>query len=383
MNEKIIYLDNSATTRVLPEVAEKVRQVQLEIYANTSSIHKAGRDASEVLYNSRNIIAESISADPEKIIFTSGGTESNNLALKGAAFKNRKKGNNIIISRIEHSSIIKTAEWLESEGFIITFIGVDKYGFVNPRELEKMISDKTILVSVIHGNNEIGTIQDLKALYKVCKKHDVIFHTDACQSYTKTALSADDADLISLNAHKIHGPKGVGALYVKKRSFISPLFHGGKHENRLRAGTVNLPSVAGFSEAVRLSVSEEEIKKMRNLKNYFSDELLKMDNTFLNGPPDNNGLCNIINVSFKYLDGDGINSYLDSAGICSSTGSACSSQDFEPSHVISALDPELANSALRFSISRFTTKDEIEITLRELKRIVKELYKISPFSQPR
>ncbi len=381
MKDKIIYLDNSATTKVLPEAAEKMKQFQLECYGNTSSIHKLGVEAKNALEDSRKIIAESISAKPERIIFTSGGTESNNLALKGIAFANKARGNNIIISKIEHDSINKTAEWLSKQGFEITYLDVDKYGFINSKELISKINDSTILVSIVHGNNEIGTVQRLRDLYKICKRHNVYFHTDACQSYTKAKLSIEDADLISLNAHKIHGPKGVGALYIKKGVFISPISYGGKHENSLRAGTVNLPGIIGFAEAVCLAVTEEEINHITELRDYFIKELLNINDTALNGPPDQNRLCNIINISFKYLDGEGINSYLNSEGICTSTGSACSSQEMEPSHVIMALgsDIERAKGALRFSLSRFTTKQEIDITVQEVKKIVKELRNISPF----
>ncbi len=381
MKRNIIYLDNSSTTRVLTDVVTMMNKYQLENYGNTSSIHIMGSKAKNALEEARQIIAESISAKPERIIFTSGGTESNNLALKGISNANKAKGNNIIISKIEHASIIKTVEWLANQGFDITYLDVDKYGFVNPLELESKINDSTILVSIIHGNNEIGTIQSLSALYKICKKHNVYFHTDACQSYTKTKLISDYADLISLNAHKIHGPKGVGALYVKKGTFITPLSHGGKHENKFRAGTINLPGIIGFAEAVRLSVNKDQIKYMADLRDYFISKLLKIDNAVLNGPLDGNVLCNIINISFKYLEGEGINSYLNSEKICTSTGSACSSQDMEPSHVVMALDSDIerAKGALRFSLSRFTTKEEIDITVQEVKKIVNELYSISPF----
>jgi len=378
---KTIYLDNGATTKLDPQVVEAMNKYHLEAYGNASSSHHKGQEAKMALNDARHIIAKSIQAKDEEIIFTSGGTESNNFAVKGIASANKDKGKHIITTKIEHDCVLNSCKWLEKQGYQITYLDVDKEGFVNPEDLEKAITDKTILVSIIHGNNEIGTIQDLKRLYEICKKHNVYFHTDACQSYTKTELSAKNADLITLNAHKIHGPKGVGALFIKKGTKITPLAHGGGHEFNLRSGTENIPGIIGFAKSVQLA-KKEHIKKMTELRDYFMEEVLKIEDTILNGPKENR-LCNNINVSFRYVEGESIGAYLDSKGICTSTGSACSSRSLEPSHVIMALEnnSERAHGSLRFTISRFTTKEELDFALQELKKTIQKLRKISPLTK--
>ena len=378
---KTVYLDNGATTQVAKEVVKAMNKFHEENYGNASSIHHKGTEAKRALEEARHTIAKSIGAKNEEIIFTSGGTESNNLAIKEIAFANRNKGNHVITTKIEHDCVLNSCKLLEKLGFKVKHLDVDKEGFVNPEDLEKAITDKTILVSIIHGNNEIGTIQDLPGLYGVCKKHKVYFHTDACQSYTKTDLSAKNADLITLNAHKIHGPKGVGALYIKKGVKIGPLIHGGGQERNLRSGTENIPGIIGFAKAVKLA-KKEHIKKMTKLRDYFIKEALKIEDTILNGPRENR-LCNNINISFRYIEGESIGSYLDAKGICTSTGSACSSKSLEPSHVIMALEQnsERAHGSLRFTISRFTTKKELDFTLKELKKTVQKLRKISPLTK--
>lgn len=380
--KKTIYLDNGATTKLDPEIIKLMNNYHLENYGNASSTHHKGQEAKRALEESRGTIARSIKANPEEIIFTSGGTESNNVALKGIAFDKKNKGKHIIISKIEHDCVLNSARWLESQGFKITYLEVDKEGFVDPERLEKAITKDTFLVSIIHGNNEIGTVQDLKRLYKICKKHNVLFHTDACQSYTKTGLSSKDADMITLNAHKIHGPKGVGALFIKKGISITPLAHGGGHENNLRSGTENIPGIVGFAKAVKLAMNNKHVKHMKRLRDYFIENALKIPDSRLNGPKEKR-LCNNINISFRYVEGESVGAYLDSKGICSSTGSACSSHSLEPSHVIMALedDPERAHGSLRFTVSRFTTKEDIDITLDELKKTIKKLRKVSPLTK--
>lgn len=380
---KTVYLDNGATTMVDPEVVKVMNQYHSEAYGNASSTHHKGQEAKRAMEEARHVIAKSIGAKDEEIIFTSGGTESNNFAIKGIAFANKDKGNHIITSRIDHDCVLNACRWLETQGFKVTYLDVDGEGFVTPEKLEKAITDKTILVSIIHGNNEIGTIQDLKALYGVCKKQGVFFHTDACQSYTKTELSAKDADLITLNAHKLHGPKGVGALFIKKELKITPLAHGGGHERWLRGGTENIPGITGFAKSVQLAMAPKHIKYMTQLRDYFIDELLKIADVRLNGPKGEKRLCNNINVSFKYIEGESIGSFLDAKGICTSTGSACSSHTLEPSHVMMALEnnPERAHGSIRITISRFTTKEEIELALDEIKKTVEKLRKISPLGK--
>jgi len=372
---KTIYLDNAATTPLDPKV---VKAIDNAPYGNASSTHHKGQKAKRALEEARHTIAKSIKAKDKEIIFTSGGTESNNLALKGTALANKNKGNHIIISKIEHDCVLKSAQWLKSQGFKITKLNVDEKGFISPQELKKTITKKTILVSIIHGNNEIGTVQDLNSIYEICKKNNVLFHTDACQSYTKTSLSTKQADLITLNAHKIHGPKGVGALYIRSGTKITPLAHGGGHENNKRSGTVNVPAIVGFAKAVKLG-KKSHIKKMKKMRDYFIEQILKIPDTKLNGPKDKR-LCNNINISFRYIEGESIGSYLDSKGICTSTGSACSSHTLEPSHVIMAIsdNPEIAHGSIRFSISKYTTKQELDFTIKHIKKTVKKLRKISP-----
>jgi cysteine desulfurase len=377
-----IYLDNAATTRTDPKVVKSMIPYFIKDYGNASSLHKLGINAKMALESARKTIAKSINAKPEEIIFTSGATESNNLALKGIAFS-KKKGH-IITTKIEHDCILNTCKWLKTLGFKITYLNVDKEGFINLKELEDAIKKNkdTILISIIHANNEIGTIQDLEAIGKICFKHNIPFHTDAAQSYTKTLIDVkkQNLSLVSLNSHKIHGPKGVGALYIKKGVKIVPLAHGGGHEQNLRSGTENIPGIIGFAKAVKLS-SKKYIKHMAKLRDYLIKEVLKkIPDVKLNGSTENKRLCNNINFSFKYIEGEAIGALLDAKGISSSTGSACSSKSLEPSHVLLALGltPEQAHGSLRLSLSRYTTKQEIDYTIKSLISEVKKLRRISP-----
>jgi len=380
---KRIYLDNGATTMLDPKVIEAMLPYFTAKYGNASSAHLFGEEAKQALEKSRAIIAKSINADSEEIIFTSGGTESNNFALKSIAFTNKNKGNHIIVSKVEHKCIMNACKWLENQGFNVTYLDVDKEGFVNPNELEKAITDKTILVSIIHGNNETGTINDLKRLGEVCKKHNVYFHTDVCQSYTKTEINVkkQDIDLITLNAHKIHGPKGIGALYIRKGINIKPWQNGGDHEFGMRAGTENIHGAVGFAEAVKIAMDKKHIAYMANLRDRLIKDVLKIPEVRLNGPTGNKRLCNNANFSFKAVEGEAIGGYLNNKGIASSTGSACSAKTLEPSYVLMAigLNPEQANSSLRLTLSRFTTQEEIDYTIKVLPEVVKSLRKISPF----
>ena len=380
---KKVYLDNGATTMLDPKVIEAMLPYFTAKYGNASSTHFFGEQAKQALEKSRAIIAKSIKARPDEIIFTSGGTESNNFALKSIAFTNREKGNHILVSKTEHKCIMKTCEWLEKQGFNITYLDVDKQGFANPDELEKAITNKTILVSIIHGNNETGTINDLKKLGQVCKKHNVYFHTDACQSYTKAEINVkkQDIDLITLNAHKIHGPKGIGALYIRKGTSIKSWQHGGDHEFGMRAGTENIHGIVGFAEAAKLAMDKKHIAYMANLRDKLIKGVLEIPEVKLNGPTGSKRLCNNANFSFKGIEGEAICGYLNNKGIASSTGSACSAKTLEPSYVLMAigLSPEQANSSLRLTLSRFTTQEEIDYTISVLPGIVKSLRKISPF----
>lgn len=382
MKFRKIYLDNGATTKVDPKVLKAMTPYFMEKYGNASSTHMFGQNSKYALEKARKIIAKSIKAKTDEIIFTSGGTESNNFAIKSIAFTNRKKGNHIITTKIEHSCVLNSCEWLETQGFKITYLDVDEKGFVNPRDLESAITNKTILVSIIHGNNEIGTIQDLEELGKICKKHSVYFHTDACQSYTKTELNVKKQllDLVTLNSHKIHGPKGVGVLYIKKGTKIKAWQHGGGHEQNLRGGTENTSGIVGFTEAVKLALNKKHIIHMAKLRDKLIKGIFKIPDVILNGPTRNKRLCNNINFCFKGIEGEALGGYLDAKGICSSTGSACSSRTLESSHVLKAINVpnEYINGSLRLTLSRFTTEEEIDYVLSVLPKIVKNLRKISP-----
>lgn len=379
---KTIYLDNGATTMIDPKVAEAMKPYFSEKYGNASSSHHLGQEAKMALEDSRNIIAKSLNAKPEEIIFTSGGTESNNIALKGIAFSNKNKGNHVITTKIEHKCVLNSCKWLETQGFKVTYLDVDKEGFVDPKELEKAMTEKTILVSIIHGNNEIGTIQDIKVLGDICKKYNVYFHIDACQSYTKTEIDVkkQNLDLITLNAHKIHGPKGVGVLYIKKGTKIDTWQHGGGHEFNLRSGTENIHGIVGFAESVKLVQNKKHIEHITKLRDRLIEGILKIPETRLNGPNGNKRLCNNANFSFKGVEGEAIGGYLDQKGICSSTGSACSEMTLEPSYVLRSigLTHQDANGSLRLTLSRFTTEEEIDYTLKLLPDIIAKLRKMSP-----
>ncbi len=382
---KTIYLDNGATTMLDPKVVEAMRPCFTEQYGNASSTHEYGRDAKDLLERSRGTIAKTINASPDEILFTSGGTESNNLAIKGVAYANQKKGKHLITTKVEHKCVMESCRWLESQGFKVTYLDVDSEGFVSPEALERAITKETVLFSVIHGNNEIGTIQDLAALGMVCKKHNVLFHTDACQSYTKTALDVkkQHLDLVTLNAHKLHGPKGVGALYVRRGVAISPWQHGGGHEKGNRGGTENIPGIVGFAVAAKLAMDEKHRKQMTKLRDKLIDNVLKIPGVTLNGPRGERRLCNNANFSFAGVEGEAIGGLLDAKGVCSSTGSACSAHSLEPSYVLLAigLTHEQANGSLRLTLSRFTTEEEIDSTVKVLPEIVEKLRRISPFGK--
>ena len=275
---------------------------------------------------------------------------------------------------------MNSCKWLETQGAHVTYLNVDSEGFINLDDLKKAITDKTILVSVIHGNNEIGTIQDLTAIGKICRENKVLFHTDACQSYTKTELDVKkmNLDLVTLNSHKIHGPKGVGALYIRDGIKITPLAHGGGHEKKIRSGTENVSGIVGFANAVDIA-SEKDVKKMRGLRDKLIEDILRIPNTQLNGSKEKR-LCNNVNVSFMNIEGEAIGGYLEQDGIYTSTGSACQSHSLEPSHVLKAigLSHVESNSSLRITISKFTTEEEIDFVLEKLRKVVEKLRRISP-----
>ncbi|MFA5174381.1 MAG: cysteine desulfurase family protein [Candidatus Pacearchaeota archaeon] len=380
---KKIYLDNAATTQVDNKVIDEMIPYFSEKYGNASSQHLVGQEAKRALEEARHVIAKSINAKDDEIIFTSGGTESNNMVLKGLFFANKDSGkNHIITTKIEHDCILNACKWLESLGADITYLDVDNEGFIDLNELEQAINNKTLIVSVIHGNNEIGTIQDLEAIGRVCREKNVYFHTDACQSYTKTEINVkkQNLDLVTLNSHKIHGPKGVGALFIRKelKDKITPLMHGGGHEYKIRSGTENVSGIVGFAKAVKIA-DNSDIKKITKLRDKLIEGILKIPNTKLNGARDKR-LCGNVNISFNNIEGEAIGGYLDSYGICSSTGSACSSHTLAISHVLKAIglsDLE-ANTSIRLSLSKYNTEEEIDYVLDVLTKTVEKLRKISP-----
>jgi cysteine desulfurase len=380
---KQIYFDNAATTKVDEKVVKEILPYFSENFGNASSQHDAGVRAKKVLEESRKIIAKSIKANAEDIIFTSGGTESNNLALKGLFFANYPYKNHIITTKIEHDSILQTCKWLESKGANISYLGVNREGFIDMDELKREINNKTFLVSIIHGNNEIGTIQDINEIGKICKEKKVLFHTDACQSYTKVPIDVkkQNIDLITLNSHKIYGPKGVGALYIREGIKIVPLLHGGGHENKLRSGTENVSGIAGFAKAVEIA-SDKDVKKMARLRDKLIEGLLKIDNVSLNGPKGEKRLCNNVNVSFNNIEGEAIGGYLENEKIYTSTGSACMSHSLETSHVLKALGltPLQSNSSLRISLSKYTTEKEVDYFLSKIEGIINKLRRFSPLT---
>lgn len=385
MELKRIYLDNNATTPVHPEVLEAMLPYFKEIFGNPSSIHWFGQQAHIAVENAREKVAELIGADDtSEIIFTSGGTEANNLAIKGVAFALKEKGNHIITSQIEHHAVLNPCKNLEKFGFEITYLPVDKYGIVDLEALKKSISPKTILVSIMFANNEVGTIQPIEEISKICQKNGVYFHTDAVQAVGKIHIDVKKLgiNMLSLSAHKIYGPKGVGALYIKKGTRIQPILHGGHHEKNRRAGTENVSGIVGLGKACEIAKRDIE-QEIKNLT-YLRDKLWKgisekIDNVQLNGHPEKR-LPNTLNVSFKYIEGESILLNLDLKGVAVSTGSACTSGTLEPSHVLEAMgvDPVFSQGAIRFSLGRENTEEEIDYVVNILPEIVSKLRAMSP-----
>jgi len=376
-----IYFDNAASTKVDSEVLKEMLPYFSEQYGNASSVHQIGQKARQALEKSRRIIAREINAKRHEIVFTSGGTESNNFALKGLFFENYPKKNHLIVSKIEHDCILNTCKWLETQGAKVTYLDVDEKGFVNLEQLKNSINEKTFLVSIMHANNEIGTIQDLESIGKICKEKKVLFHTDACQSFTKVPINVKKMNLglMSLNSHKIHGPKGVGALYIQEGISITPLMHGGGHERKFRSGTENISGIVGFAKAVEIS-KKKDIEKMKQLRDKLIHGILKIENTKLNGSIGEKRLCNNVNVCFNNVEGEAIGGYLENAGIYTSTGSACASHSLESSHVLKAigLTPLQTNSSIRISINKYTTEKEIDYFLEKIYDIIKKLRRFSP-----
>jgi cysteine desulfurase len=382
-----IYLDYAATTPIRPEVWSAMEPYLKEIYGNPSSLHSFGRESRTAIESAREKVAKAISAKPEEIIFTSGGTESNNMVLKGVAFALQDKGKHIITTPIEHHAVLEPLHFLEKLGFEITYLPVDKYGLVDPDDLKKAIRKDTILISIMHANNEIGTIEPIKELTQIAKERDVYFHTDAVQTVGHIPVNVNDlgVDFLSISAHKFYGPKGIGALYIRKGTKVYPLLHGGEQEGRRRAGTENLAGIVGMGKAIELAVSEIDIEMNRliELRDFFISEVeRRIPDAYLNGHREKR-LPNNINFSFAYVEGEALLLNLDMEGIGVSTGSACSSSSLEPSHVLSAIGVpvELVHGSLRFTLGLWTTKEDLEYTLDVLEKIVEKLREVSPYKQ--
>jgi len=382
------YLDYAATTPVDPRVLKAMLPYFTEKFGNSVSLHTFGQEAKKALEKTRSIMAKALNAkDKNEIIFTSSTTESNNLAIKGIAFANQNKGKHIIISSIEHSCVLNSAEWLEKQGFKVTKIKVDKYGLIDPKEIEKAIRKDTILVSIIHANNEIGTIEPIEEIGKICEKKKVYFHTDAVQSFAKIPIDVQKMkiDLLTASSHKLYGPKGAALLYIKKGTKIEPLIHGGGHEFGLRSSTVNIPAIVGFGKAVEICKKEMKKESKRQIKlrdKLINGVLKKIPDSYLNGHPKKR-LSNNTNFRFDYIEGESIIMDLNSYGIAGSTGSACSSEKLEPSHVLLAcgLRPEQVHGSLRLTIGRWTKKEDIDYLLKILPKTIKKLRKLSPYVQ--
>jgi cysteine desulfurase len=379
-----VYMDYAATTPVDPRVLKAMMPYFSEKYGNTMSLHKQGREAKEALEESRKSVATLMNAKPDELIFMGSATEANNMVLKGVAYANKKKGKHIIISAIEHSCILESAKWLEKQGYEVTVLSVDKFGQVDINQLENVVRKDTILVSIMHANNEIGTIQDIKRIGKICEEQGVYFHSDAAQSFGKISIDVKkmNIDLLSISSHKMYGPKGVGGLYIRKGTKIEPLLHGGGHEFKKRASTVNVAGIVGFAKAATIQEKEMDFdaKKQTSLRNKLINQLLKIENSYLNGHLTKR-LPNNVNFWFAYIEGESLLMQLDANGIFGSTGSACSSDTLEASHVLLAigLKPQEAYGSLRLSLGKYTTAEEVDYVMEVVPKSVERLRDISPF----
>jgi cysteine desulfurase len=379
-----IYMDYAATTPTDRRVVEAMVPCFGEIYGNPSSLHGFGQEARAAMEGAREKIAAFLGAKPAEIVFTSGGTESDNLAIKGTAWANRKKGDHIITSEIEHHAVLETCHFLEKEGFRVTYLPVDQDGLVDPADVEQAITDRTMLISIMHANNEIGTIQPIAEIGRIAKGKGICFHTDAVQTFGHLPFTVDElnVDLLSASAHKLYGPKGMGLLYIRKGTRITPLVHGGDQEGGRRASTQNVPGIVGFGKAVELAAAtiHEEAARLTSLRDRFIRGIFeRLEGIRLNGHPVRR-LPNNINLSVESIEGEGMILSLDMMGIACSTGSACSSSNLEPSHCLLAigLPHELSHGSIRFSLGRYTKESDIDAVLEALPRVVGRLRAMSP-----
>ena len=382
--KKIIYLDNAATTKTAPEVVDAMLPYFTEYYGNASTIYDLGNHSKNAMNEARDIIADALGAKGEEIYFTAGGSESDNWALKATAEAYKSKGNHIITSKIEHHAILHTCEWLEKQGFEVTYVDVDENGVIKLDELKKAIRPTTILISVMFANNEIGTIQPIKEIGSIAKEHGILFHTDAVQAFGQVPINVDEChiDMLSASGHKLNGPKGIGFLYIRKGVKIRSFVHGGAQERKRRAGTENIPGIVGLGVATKRAIAtmQERTAKEIELRDYMIDRILKeIPYTRLNGHRIKR-LPNNANFSFQFIEGESMLIMLDMDGICGSSGSACTSGSLDPSHVLLAigLPHEIAHGSLRLTLSEEITKEDIDFVIEKLTKIIERLRSMSP-----
>ena len=379
-----VYMDNAATTQIKSEVIDVMVPCLKEEYGNPSSIYKIGRNSKRLLEESREKVARAIGALPKEIYFTSGGSESDNWAIKGIAEAHKNKGNHIITTKMEHHAVLHPCEYLEKNGFEVTYLDVDEYGVVKLDQLKEAIKKETILVTIIFANNEVGTIQPIKEIGEITRANNVLFHTDAVQAIGNIEIDVEELniDLLSMSAHKIYGPKGTGALFIKKGVKITPLIHGGAQEKRRRAGTENIPSIVGFAKAIEIATADIEAhsKKLIKLRDKLMNDIRdNIDYVKLNGHPEKR-LPGNVNFSFEFIEGESLLLSLDMVGISASSGSAGTSGSLDPSHVLlcMGLPHEIAHGSLRLSLGDFNTEEEIDYVVKSLVPIVDRLREMSP-----
>ena len=380
-----MYMDHAATTYAASEVVEAMLPYFSEKFGNPSSVYGIGQENKAAVDEARAKVAAAINAEPNEIYFTAGGTESDNWALKGVAFANIRKGKHIITTAVEHHAILHAAEWLQSQGFEVTYLPVDQYGMVSPADVEKAIRPDTILISVMYANNEVGTIQPIAEIGAIARAHGIYFHTDAVQAvgHVPIDVKAEHIDMLSLSGHKFYGPKGIGVLYIRRGVRIQNLLHGGAQESRHRAGTENVAGIVGLGAAIERSVAAmpEESARLTAMRDHMIRELLKIPASHLNGHPTQR-LPNNVNITFEYIEGEGILLLLNMFGICASTGSACNSASLEPSHVLTAMGVphEIAHGSVRLTLGERNTEEDVSYVLEKLPEVVGKLRSMSPLT---